>query len=107
VRVLFIGGTGFISTTVSRLAVAKGIELFLLNRGHQTPQSGCQQITADFHNEAEVRKALQDEAFDVVVDWIAYTPADVARDLRLFQGRVKQFVFISSASAYQKPPSHY
>ncbi len=54
-----------------------------------------------------MRQALQDEAFDVVVDWIAYTPADVERDLRLFQGRVKQFVFISSASAYQKPPAHY
>jgi nucleoside-diphosphate-sugar epimerase len=106
-KVLFIGGTGFISTSVSRLAVAKGIDLFLLNRGNQAAQPGCQQITADFHNEAEVRKALQDQAFDVVVDWIAFTPSDVERDLRLFQGRVKQFVFISSASAYQKPPAHY
>jgi len=106
-KVLFIGGTGFISTSVSRMAVDKGIELFLLNRGTHPAQPGCQQIRADFHNEAEVRKALQGEEFDVVVDWIAYTPADVERDVRLFQGRVKQFVFISSASAYQKPPAHY
>ncbi len=106
-KVLFIGGTGFISTSVSWLVVSKGIELFLLNRGNRIPQPGCRQIIADFHNEAEVRKALQDYEFDVVVDWIAYTPADVERDLRLFQGRVKQFIFISSASAYQKPPAHY
>jgi nucleoside-diphosphate-sugar epimerase len=106
-RVLFIGGTGFISTSVSRQAAAKGMELYLLNRGTHPTQPGCRQIIADFHNEAEVRKALQDLEFDVVVDWIAYTPADIERDLRLFQGKVKQFIFISSASAYQKPPTHY
>jgi nucleoside-diphosphate-sugar epimerase len=107
-RVLFIGGTGFISTAVSRQAIAQGMELYLLNRGLRPVQiQGSHSLTADIHNWEDVRAALQEQAFDVVVDWIAYTPDDIARDLALFRGRVKQFVFISSASAYQKPPAHY
>ena len=107
-RVLFIGGTGFISTAVSRMAIATGLELHVLNRGLRIadlPGSHC--LTADIHSPAEVRGALQGLEFDVVVDWIAYTPDDVERDLDLFGGRVKQYIFISSASAYQKPPAHY
>ena len=107
-RVLFIGGTGFISTAVSRQAIANGFELYLLNRGARPADlPGCHRVTADIHNLADARAALQDLAFDVVVDWIAYTPDDIERDLALFRGRVKQYVFISSASAYQKPPAHY
>ena len=107
-KVLFIGGTGFISTAVSRQAIAKGFELYLLNRGSRPAQlPGCHSLTADIHNPEDVRTALQDLKFDVVVDWIAYTPEDIERDLALFRGRVKQYVFISSASAYQKPPAHY
>ena len=107
-RVLFIGGTGFISTAVSRQAIAKGFELYLLNRG-STPAhlSGSHHLTADIHKVEGVRLALQGLEFDVVVDWIAYAPDDIERDLALFRGRVKQFVFISSASVYQKPPTHY
>jgi nucleoside-diphosphate-sugar epimerase len=107
-RVLFIGGSGFISTAVSRQAIAKGMELYLLNRGSRLPQlPGSHCLTADVHQLEDVRIALQDLEFDVVVDWIAYAPDDIERDLALFRGRVKQFVFISSASAYQKPPAHY
>jgi len=106
-KVLFIGGSGFISTSVSRLAVAKGIELFWLNRGQrQVSVPGVKVITADVHAPDQARQALAEQAFDVVVDWIAYTTDDIERDLALFGGRVKQFIFISSASAYQKPPSH-
>ena len=107
-RVLFIGGTGFISTAVSRQAIAKGFELYLLNRG-STPAHlpGSHHLTADIHKVEGVRLALQGLEFDVVVDWIAYAPDDIERDLALFRGRVKQFVFISSASVYQKPPTHY
>jgi nucleoside-diphosphate-sugar epimerase len=106
-KVLFIGGTGFISTAVSRLAVARGIELFHLNRGlRQSAVPGVHHLTADVHQPESARAALQDQRFDVVVDWIAYTPEDIERDLALFRGRVQQFVFISSASAYQKPPTH-
>jgi nucleoside-diphosphate-sugar epimerase len=107
-KVLFIGGTGFISTAVSRQVITKGFELFLLNRGlRDVPLPGSHALTADIHRPEEVRSALQGLEFDVVVDWIAYTPEDIERDLALFRGRVGQFVFISSASAYQKPPAHY
>jgi nucleoside-diphosphate-sugar epimerase len=107
-RILFIGGTGFISTAVSRLALDKGHELYLLNRGlRSSPPPGSHHLLADFHKPDDVRRALQGGEFDVVVDWIAYTPEDIERDLALFRGRVGQFVFISSASAYQKPPAHY
>lgn len=107
-KVLFIGGTGFISTAVSRQVVAKGHELYLLNRGQkgQGPP-GSHSLVLDMTKLDEVRAALSDRQFDVVVDWIAYTPEHIERDLALFRGRVKQYVFISSASAYQKPPTHH
>ncbi len=105
-KVLFIGGTGFISTAVSRLAVERGIELYHLNRGQHAAQvAGVKSLTADIHQPESVRAALEGQQFDVVVDWIAYKPEDIERDLGLFSGQVKQFIFISSASAYQKPPN--
>ncbi len=107
-KVLFIGGTGIISTAVSKQAIAKGIELYHLNRGsHPAVLPGSNRLTADVHQLEDARKVLQDLEFDVVVDWIAYTPEDIERDLSLFRGRTRQFVFISSASAYQKPPVNY
>ena len=107
-KVLFLGGTGFISTSVSRLALAKGIDLFLLNRGQRAAvPAGAHHLSADLQNDAQARAALGDHHFDVVVDWIAYTPEHIERDLALFRGRTQQYIFISSASAYQKPPTHY
>jgi nucleoside-diphosphate-sugar epimerase len=107
-RVLFIGGSGFISTAVSRQAIAKGFELYLLNRGSRPAHlPGSHSLTADIYKQEDVHAALQDLEFDVVVDWIAYAPDDIERDLALFRDRIKQYVFISSASAYQKPPVHY
>lgn len=107
-KVLFIGGTGFISTAVSKQAVAKGFELYLLNRGIRVADiPGSHHLTADMHQPESVRFALKDLEFDIVVDWIAYKPDDIERDLTLFRDRVKQFVFISSASVYKKPPEHY
>ena len=106
-KVLFIGGTGNISTAVSRLAIEKGIDLYLLNRGNRDVNiSGAKTITADITNVSEVKKTLEGEEWDVVVNWIAYTPEDVERDIKLFKGATKQYIFISSASVYQKPPSH-
>jgi len=106
-RVLFIGGTGFISTAVSRLAMARGIELFHLNRGQRPSDlTGVHHLQADVHWLEDARAVLGDRRFDVVVDWIAYKPDDIERDLALFRGRVEQFIFISSASAYQKPPAY-
>jgi nucleoside-diphosphate-sugar epimerase len=105
-KVLFIGGSGNISTSVSRMAIERGIELTLLNRGKTSADiPGARWLTADFHDLAQTQNVLANESFDVVVDWIAYTRQDIERDLTLFSGKTGQFVFISSASAYQKPPS--
>jgi len=107
-RALFIGGTGMISSAVSRAAIDAGFELYLLNRGSRSiPPTGARVLTADIHHADDVRSALGALEFDVVVDWIAYTPDDVERDLELFSDRVWQYVFISSASVYEKPPTSY
>jgi nucleoside-diphosphate-sugar epimerase len=107
-KVLFLGGTGFISTAVSRLLVARGVDLTLLHRGLREPTlAGVRHLTADIHRPEAVAATLADQRFDVVVDWIAYTSEDIERDLSLFRGRTRQYVFISSASAYQKPPATY
>jgi nucleoside-diphosphate-sugar epimerase len=110
-KVLFIGGTGLISSACSELAVQRGMDLTILNRSQSTKwpvPAGAQLLTADVHADpGELAALLAEHTFDVVVDWIAYTPADIERDLALFSGKTGQFVFISSASAYQKPPAHY
>ena len=107
-RVLFVGGTGFISAAVSRQAIAKGLDLYLLNRGlRDSAPAGSHSLIADIRRPEDVRAALEGLQFDVVVNWIAYTPADIERDLALFKGRIEQYIFISSAAAYQKPPTHY
>jgi nucleoside-diphosphate-sugar epimerase len=107
-KILFIGGTGKISTAVSQQVLAKGHELYLLNRGLQSKNPpGSHSLTADVNQPKAARAALGDLQFDVVVDWVAYTPEHIERDLALFRGRTKQFIFISSASVYQKPPTHY
>lgn len=106
-KVLFIGGTGNISAAVSRLAVANGIELHLLTRGKRPAGiAGAHTVQADIGDERSVAAALDGHTWDSVVNWIAFTPADIERDLRLFAGRTGQYVFISSASAYQKPLAH-
>jgi len=105
-KVLFIGGTGNISTAVSRLALARGIELWHLNRGRrEVGLEGVPTIRADINTPAAAA-ALAGHRWDAVVNWIAFRPADVDRDLGLFAGRTRQYVFISSASVYQKPPTH-
>jgi len=107
-KILFIGGTGFISTSVSRLAVAKGFQLCLLNRGLRKPDlPRVRRLAADIRQPAQARAALRHLQFDAVVDWIAYTPEDIERDLALFRGRTRQFIFISSATVYQKPPGNH
>lgn len=105
-KALFIGGTGTISADISSLCVRQGWELTLLNRGSHTALApeGARILTADVRDESAVKAVLKDERFDVVADFIAYTPAQVEQDIRLFGGRTGQYFFISSASAYQKPP---
>ncbi|WP_276167276.1 SDR family oxidoreductase [Zobellia alginiliquefaciens] len=102
-KVLFIGGTGNISTASSRLAVEKGIELYHLNRGtNKAGMEGVNTIFGDI-NKPEELSELQKHSWDVVVNWIAFTPEDIERDIQLFQGKTKQYIFISSASCYQTP----
>jgi nucleoside-diphosphate-sugar epimerase len=107
-KLLFIGGTGIISTACTALAARRGLDLTLLSRGQHASElpSGVKTLTADV-NDPELLRKLERESFDVVVDWIAFTQEDIERDLRLFRGRTRQFVFISSASAYQKPQANY
>jgi len=105
-KVLFIGGTGIISSACAELALQRGVQLYLLNRGQslRQPASGAKLLHADIRQPASVRAALGDLRFDAVVDWVAFTPGHVQNDLELFRGRTGQYIFISSASAYQTPP---
>jgi nucleoside-diphosphate-sugar epimerase len=108
-RALFIGGTGVISAAVSALAVERGVELWLLNRGTRGGffPEGARQLTADRSDPSSMREALRGMSFDTVADWTVFTPAQAEEDIALFAGRTGQFIFISSASAYQKPASHW
>ena len=108
-RVLFIGGTGIISTACTRLAAERGIDLTLWNRGRRAVDipDRVKTLRVNVEDEAGAAAALEGASFDAVVDWIAFVPGQVERDLRLFRGRTRQYIFISSASAYQKPPTHY
>ena len=109
-KALFIGGTGTISMAITKqLAANPDWELYLLNRGTRAQElpEGVKTITADINNEAQVAEAIRDINFDCVCDFIAFVPAQLERDYRLFAGKTKQFMFISSASAYQKPLSDY
>ena len=106
-RVLFIGGTGVISSACSDLALQRGVELYLLNRGQtQRPiPRGARVIHADIRDPGATRQALDNLIFDAVVDWIAFTPEQVQTDIDLFRGRTGQYIFISSATVYRKPPT--
>lgn len=106
-KVLFIGGTGNISTEASKLAVSQDIDLYLLNRGTSGTQiPGAKTIIGDIYNFDEVKKVLEDHTWDVVVNWIAFIPSHIRSDIELFKGKTKQYIFISSASVYQKPPTY-
>ena len=106
-KVLFLGGSGVISSACSALAVERGIELTVLNRGvsaaRPRPPEGVV-LHADVRDPAAVADALGTSEFDAVVDWLAFTPEHVRTGMDLFRGRTGQYVFISSASAYQTPP---
>ncbi len=107
-KVLFIGGSGVISAASSQLAIERGIDLYVLNRGatHLRPlPPEATVLQADVHDRDAVRAALGGQEFDAVVDWVAFTPEHVRSDIELFRGRTGQYVFISSASAYQTPPA--
>ena len=106
-RALFVGGTGVISSACSKLAVERGIDLTLLNRGRsiRPAPAGAKVLHGDVRDHDSIRRALGSQTFDSVVEWVAYTPAHIEADLGLFRGRTGQYIFISSASAYQTPPA--
>ncbi len=108
-RVLFIGGTGIISTAISHLAVQRGMELVLFNRGRNLEEvpANVTVLRGDYRDPAERRRLLGSQQFDVVVNWIAFTPEQVREDIALFTRRTGQYIYISSASAYQKPATQH
>ncbi len=106
-KILFVGGSGIISSACSRLAAARGMELYLLNRGQSerpVPQA-AHLLRGDIRDRASAEEALGDLSFDAVVNWVAFTPEHVQADMDLLRDRTGQYVFISSASAYQTPPA--
>ena len=106
-KVLFIGGSGTISSACSRLAVERGVDLYLLNRGSTSSRPVPDEVTllrGDIRDPASAKQAVGNHTFDAVVDWVAFTREHVQADVDLFRGRTGQYVFISSASAYQTPP---
>lgn len=108
-KVLFIGGTGTISTAISKELIKEGHDLYLLNRGSKNAvfDGEVKELIADIAEEDKVAELIKNHNFDVVADFIAFVPEQLQRDYRLFKDRTKQFIFISSASAYQKPLGDY
>ena len=108
-KVLLIGGTGTISMAITKLLLSGDNEVYLLNRGSRNSglEGNIKFITADINNEEETTEKIKDMEFDCVAEFIGFVPSQVERDFRLFNGKTKQYIYISSASAYQKPPQSY
>ena len=108
-KVLFIGGTGNISTSCTREALARGFEMHHLNRGMTASPFGDRVTVhrADVKDRDSVKDALRGQHFDVIVDWLVWTKDDIEADIQMFKGMTAQYIFISSASVYHKPPRHY
>ena len=108
-KILIIGGTGTISSAITRQLAESGHELWLLNRGTRKNEvpANVKQVIVDIDDESGVLAALADETFDAVCEFIGFVPAQVERDIRLFKGRTRQYVYISSASAYNKPAASH
>ncbi len=107
--VLFVGGTGLISSGSARRALEQGLSLTVLNRGlrlGRLPEQ-ARLLQADYRDEQDTRRVLGQKTFDVVVDFITFLPEQMAQAIRLFSGRTSQYIFISSASVYEKPLRHY
>jgi nucleoside-diphosphate-sugar epimerase len=108
-KALFVGGSGTISAAITRKLADRGWELWLLNRGNRRNAlpAGVKEIICNIENEKEAAEKLAGLSFDVVADFIVFRSEQAERDYRLFTGKTRQYIFISSASAYQKPPSNY
>lgn len=108
-KALFIGGTGNISASCVELCLARGIEVTVYNRGQRecTFSRPVKSIVGDRNDLAHLRQVADEGHYDVVADFIGYTPAEAEVDVAAFVGKVGQFIYISSVAAYQKPPNHY
>ena len=108
-RILLIGGTGTISSAITRQLAESGHDLWLLNRGNRKNEvpAGVRQVIADIDDTDEVLRQIDGQLFDAVCEFIGFVPAQVQRDIRLFSGRTRQYVYISSASAYNKPAANH
>ena len=106
-KVLIIGGTGNISSSVSRLTLEKGYSLTILNRGKREEIEGAEHLAADISSPETINSVLNGRTWDVVADFIAFDRNDAERDISLFRGKTGQFLFISSASCYAKPVMAY
>lgn len=108
-KILLIGGTGTISSAITRQLAEGGHELWLLNRGNRKNEvpANVWQVICDINDEAEVMRQTGAEVFDAVCEFIGFLPSQVERDIRLFTGRTRQYVYISSASAYNKPAASH
>ncbi|MBN2736106.1 MAG: NAD-dependent epimerase/dehydratase family protein [Spirochaetales bacterium] len=103
-KILYIGGTGNISRHSSLLAISQGHQLTHINRGMGEPVAGTESLKADVNDVAAMKKIIQGRNWDVVVNWILFTPGQAKANIELFTGKCGQFIFISSASVYEKPP---
>ena len=108
-KILLIGGTGTISSAITRQLAASGHDLWLLNRGNRKNEvpASVKQVIVDINDEQEVLRQVGGEMFDAVCEFIGFLPSQVERDIRLFKGRTRQYVYISSASAYNKPAANH
>ena len=106
-KVLLIGGTGNISSSVSHLILEKGYSLTILNRGKRETIEGAEHLNADINDKSALKDVLKNRTWDVVASFITFNEADAIRDISAFQGRTGQFIFVSSASCYQKPVTSY
>ena len=99
-KILLIGGTGTISSAITRQLAESGHDLWLLNRGNRKDEvPPCvRQVIADIDDTDEVLRQIDGLLFDAVCEFIGFVPAQVQRDIRLFSGRTRQYVYISSAS---------
>ena len=108
-KILFIGGTGVISSGCIQPVLERGFELYVYNRGnkaHQLPPEVVQ-LKGDIRDRGKTREVLGSYEFDAIVNWNVFTPEQAEQDIELFSGKTGQYIFISTASAYQKPAVHY
>lgn len=104
-KALLIGGTGTISLPITRMLLEQGWQVTLLNRGNRNDLvPGAETIQCDVNDTQALQTALAGRSFDTVAQFIAYHPDQVARDIQVLSGKTRQYIFVSSASAYGKPP---